>query len=98
MKSDKNSKSFSRRTFLGSVGAGGALALGLQSCKGEDSAAKEEKKPVMQGFDETIKEEDLSKGWVSVSDRKIRVGLVGYGVSKFSAAFGFQDHPNVEVV
>ena len=33
-----------------------------------------------------------------VSDRKIRVGLVGYGYSKFSAAFGFQDHPNVEVV
>ena len=98
MKSDKNSKSFSRRTFLGSVGAGGALALGLQSCKGEDSVAQEEKKPIMQGFDETIKEEDLSKGWVAVSDRKIRVGLVGYGVSKFSAAFGFQDHPNVEVV
>jgi predicted dehydrogenase len=36
--------------------------------------------------------------WVPVSDRKIRVGLVGYGVSKFSAAFGFQNHPNVEVV
>jgi predicted dehydrogenase len=33
-----------------------------------------------------------------VSDRKIRVGLVGYGFCKFSAAFGFQDHPNVEVV
>jgi predicted dehydrogenase len=33
-----------------------------------------------------------------VSDRKIRVGLVGYGVCKFAAAFGFQDHPNVEVV
>jgi predicted dehydrogenase len=33
-----------------------------------------------------------------VSDRKIRVGLIGYGVCKFAAAFGFQDHPNVEVV
>ncbi len=26
------------------------------------------------------------------------MGIVGYGVCKFSAAFGFQDHPNVEVV
>ena len=33
----------------------------------------------------------------SVSDRKIRVGIVGYGVCRFGAAFGFQNHPNVEV-
>jgi predicted dehydrogenase len=26
------------------------------------------------------------------------VGIVGYGVCQFGAAFGFQDHPNVEVV
>ncbi len=31
-------------------------------------------------------------------DRKVKVGLVGYGFSKFSADFGFQDHPNVEIV
>ncbi len=36
--------------------------------------------------------------WQPVSDRKIKVGIVGYGVCKFGAAFGFQDHPNVEVV
>ena len=36
--------------------------------------------------------------WQSVSDRKIRVGIVGYGVCRFGAAFGFQDHPNVEVI
>jgi predicted dehydrogenase len=34
----------------------------------------------------------------SLTDRKIRVGIVGYGVCQFGAAFGFQDHPNVEVV
>ena len=33
-----------------------------------------------------------------VSDRKIRLGIVGYGVCKMGAAFGFQDHPNVEVI
>src|SRR4029453_3940464 len=41
---------------------------------------------------------DTSKGWIPISDRKIRVGLVGFGVCKFSAAFSFQDHPNVDVV
>ena len=38
------------------------------------------------------------KTWQPVSDRKVRVGIVGYGVCRFGAAFGFQDHPNVEVV
>ena len=36
--------------------------------------------------------------WKPVSDRKIRVGIVGYGVCQFGAEFGFQDHPNVEIV
>lgn len=27
-----------------------------------------------------------------VSDRKVRMGIVGYGVCRFGAAFGFQDH------
>ena len=36
--------------------------------------------------------------WKPVSSRKIRVGIVGYGVCRFGAAFGFQDHPNVDVV
>jgi len=39
-----------------------------------------------------------SKPWEPVSDRKVRVGIVGYGVCQFGAAFGFQNHPNVEVV
>jgi predicted dehydrogenase len=38
------------------------------------------------------------KTWKPVSRRKVRVGIVGYGVCRFGAAFGFQDHPNVEVV
>lgn len=38
------------------------------------------------------------QAWHPVSDRKVRVGIVGYGVCGFGAAFGFQDHPNVEVV
>lgn len=38
------------------------------------------------------------KPWTPVSDRKLRMGIVGYGVCRFGAAFGFQDHPNVEIV
>lgn len=38
------------------------------------------------------------KSWQPVSDRKVRFGIVGYGVCRFGAAFGFQDHPNVEIV
>jgi predicted dehydrogenase len=53
---------------------------------------------VIQGFEKAPTEPNTAKGWTPVSDRKIRVGLVGYGVCKFAAAFGFQDHPNVEVV
>ena len=35
--------------------------------------------------------------WKPFSDRRIRVGIVGYGVCRFGAEFGFQDHPNVVV-
>jgi predicted dehydrogenase len=38
------------------------------------------------------------KEWTPVSDRKLRMGIVGFGVCRFGAAFGFQDHPNVEIV
>jgi len=54
--------------------------------------------PVIAGFDQTKTDYDKTKVWKAFSDRKIRVGLVGYGTCKFSAAFGFQDHPNVQVV
>ena len=43
-------------------------------------------------------EREAQQKWESTSDRKIRVGIVGYGVCRFGAAFGFQNHPNVEIV
>jgi len=33
-----------------------------------------------------------------VSDRKIRMAVVGHGVCRFGASLGFQHHPNVEIV
>ncbi len=83
--------STSRRSFLWSAGVG-AAALGMTA-----SAAAQKKKPI-QGFEEAKADPNASKGWEPISDRKIRVGIVGYGVCRFGAAFSFQDHPNVEVV
>lgn len=79
----------SRRSFLHAMGFG-AAALGL----GRLATAAE--KPI-QGFEEAKADPNASKQWKPVSDRKVRVGIVGYGVCRFGAAFGFQDHPNVEV-
>jgi predicted dehydrogenase len=50
------------------------------------------------GLDDAAVNPELYKGWQPVSERKIRMGIVGYGLCKFGAAFGFQDHPNVEIV
>ena len=78
-----------RRSFLQMVGA--SAALGLQGLA--DAAEK----PI-QGFEKTPTDPNASKGWQPISDRKIRVGIAGFGVCSFGAAFGFQNHPNVEIV
>lgn len=44
------------------------------------------------------RQRQAQKKWEPVSHRKVRVGIVGYGVCRFGAAFGFQDHPNVRIV
>jgi len=46
----------------------------------------------------TVATNASAEEWKPVSDRKVRFGIVGYGVCRFGAAFGFQNHPNVEVV
>ncbi|NOX56085.1 MAG: Gfo/Idh/MocA family oxidoreductase [Planctomycetes bacterium] len=85
----------SRRSFLQAVGFG-AAGWGLVGSTAGQAADK--KKKVIQGFEEAPTDPNASKGWRPVSDRKVRVGIVGYGYCRFGAAFGFQDHPNVEVV
>jgi predicted dehydrogenase len=89
----KNSHLHSRRGFF--LQAGGALAGA--AAFGLPRFARAET-PAIQGFVKAAVDPSISKGWQSVSDRKIRVGIVGYGVCQFGAAFGFQDHPNVEIV
>jgi len=72
---------------------GTAASAGLAGL-GRLAAAEEQ---TIQGFDETESTTQEGQAWKPVSDRKIRVGIVGYGVCRFGAAFSFQDHPNVEV-
>jgi predicted dehydrogenase len=83
--------SSSRRSFLQTVGLG-AAAMGLAG------AASAQEKPKIQGFEEQPVDPSASKEWNPVSDRRVRVGIVGYGTCRFGAAFGFQNHPNVDVV
>ena len=75
--------------FIGSVAA--TAAIGLKAA---------EQKPLsnIQGFNEVFTDEKVGGPWQPFSDRKVRVGIAGYGVCKFGAQFFFQNHPNVEVV
>jgi len=84
------SESTSRRSFLKSAGSGAAI-LGL------GAAVEAADQPKIQGFEEEVNER-TAKEWEPVSDRKIRMGIIGYGVCKFGAQFSLQHHPNVEVV
>ena len=86
--------STSRRTFLQAVGMGTAM-WGMTSAA--NAQQQEPQKPVIQGFEKTATDAAASEGWKPVSDRKLRVGIVGFGVCQFGAAFSFQDHPNVQV-
>ena len=84
------SESTSRRSFLKSAGSRAAI-LGL------GAAVEAADQPKIQGFEEEVNER-TAKEWEAVSDRKIRMGIIGYGVCKFGAQFSLQHHPNVEVV
>ncbi len=86
----------SRRQFLGKL-SGGVLAVAAAGqTAGRLPAAAPDAKILGESGVKTA--ERPKKAWQPVSDRKIRVGIVGYGVCRFGAAFGFQDHPNVTVV
>lgn len=88
--SERHARPFTRRSFIELTGIGAACGLAA-------IAAADDKKPI-QGFEEQPTDSEAAKGWRPFSDRRIRVGIAGYGVCKFGAAFGFQNHPNVDVV
>ncbi len=79
-----------RRAFLHTIGLTAAAAS-------LPAPGHADEKPI-QGFEPAPENPNASKAWEPFSERKLRVGIAGYGVCRFGAAFGFQDHPNVEVV
>lgn len=79
---------FSRRNFLTASAAGVSLAAAGTSLAQTVKIA---------GFDETETKFDETKAWEKYTDRKVRVGLVGYGVCRFSTQFSLQSHPNAEI-
>jgi len=80
----------SRRQFLHTMGFGAAALAWGGAAHGDE--------PVIPGFERVPATPSSDRRWEPISDRRIRVGIVGYGLCKFGAAFSFQDHPNVEVV
>jgi len=78
----------SRRGFLQQSGMAAALL-------GTSGIGRSEE--IIQGFEETTVEVDSQQPWEQKYERKIRVGIAGFGLCEFGAVFGFQDHPNVEV-
>ncbi|MCL2118543.1 MAG: Gfo/Idh/MocA family oxidoreductase, partial [Planctomycetaceae bacterium] len=83
--------SLSRRSFITNA----ALGAGLLTA-GTGMAMPQN--PTIAGFDDTKTEIDESKPWEQKFDRKIKMGLAGFGVCQFATAFSLQNHPNVEIV
>lgn len=89
----------SRRGFLRGVASTGVI-LGAAGIAGNIAAAegpRDADGKVIPGF-EGKEVGPSSVGWQPFSDRKIRVGIAGFGICAFGAQFGFQQHPNIEIV
>jgi len=100
MTNKKQHTGIARREFIKLAGTS-AAALGLAGVTGQAGAAdvpKDSAGKVIPGFEKTKPRPSGAKGWQPFSDRKIRVGIAGNGLCAMGSQFGFQKHPNVEVV
>jgi len=86
----------SRRDFLRTSTAATLGGLALSAFAGTQSAIAQV--PNVPGFDDTKTDVDTSTTWQQKFDRKIKMGLVGFGYCQFGLAFSLQNHPNVELV
>jgi len=94
---DSENAGVSRRGFIQGIGGAGAI-LGLGGKAMGAKAPKDADGNIIPGFEKIKEDPNASKGWKKVSDRKIKVGIAGYGLCSFGGAFFYQSHPNVEVV
>ena len=97
----ENESGLTRRNFIQKIGATaatlGAFSLTSSSLAADD-LPRDAQGNIIPGFEKNQKVTTSSGAWQSVSDRKIKVGIAGYGLCKFGAQFFYQNHPNVEVV
>jgi len=99
MKENERRTPITRREFGRMLGVAGAvLGMSRVSAAGASAAPTDAEGKVIPGFEKAKDEPTGAKDWQPVSDRKIKVGIAGYGLCKFGAAFFYQNHPNVEVV
>ena len=85
-------------TRKGFLGLGGAFFAGCAILPSADDRPMESPGKVMMGFDETDMGPLDPTPWQPFSDKKVRVGIAGEGVCQFGSQFGYQNHPNAEVV
>jgi hypothetical protein len=103
---ENNDSALNRRNFLQGLGMGaaafGALSFSNSLNAAEDDLPRDAHGNVIPGFgkeDQKANEKnERPVKWEKKSDRKIKVGIAGFGLCKFGAAFFYQNHPNVEVV
>ena len=96
MKRNGEQSHWSRRGFLQGVGV-----LGMAGATGHaaaDGGPKNSEGKVIPGFEKGQGDPGDEQVWEPFTDRKVRVGLAGHGLCQFGAQFGFQNHPNVEIV
>ena len=86
-----------RRRFMAHAGMAAALSGIGQAVVSAADVPKDAQGNVIPGF-ENPQGAAAANGWQPFSDRKIRVGIAGFGLCQFGAQFEFQNHPNVEVV
>jgi len=102
----KNESNLNRRNFIQKLGVGAAAVgtFSLTSCGGRNNLPKDADGNVIPGFgkaDNKKSNEAVAEStdiWKFKSDRKIRVGIAGYGLCQFGATFFYQNLPNVELV
>ena len=90
-------KALSRRGFIHGMGGIGAL-LGLTAKSMGAEAPRDADGNIIPGFEKIKEDPNPSKGWKDLPNRKVKVGIAGYGLCRFGGAFFYQNHPNVEVV
>jgi len=90
-------KALSRRGFIHGVGGIGAF-FGLAGNSMGAEAPRDADGNIIPGFEKIKEDPNASKGWKDLPNRKVKVGIAGYGLCRFGGAFFYQNHPNVEVV